>query len=125
MLKSFKKKMKDQAGLTLIELLVVIVILGIIAAVAIPMVMSQKDNAEANTDKQNLSVVQDAVNRYYTLNDSWPATSGTVNSANLVPKFLKELPKCADGGTATFKISGDGVVSSSCLAPEEDEEETE
>lgn len=81
MLKSLKKKMKDQAGLTLIELLVVIVILGIIAAVAIPMVMSNKDDAAKSTNAQNLSILQDAVNRYRTLNEAYPADLDKLSSA--------------------------------------------
>lgn len=116
MLISLKKKMKDQAGLTLIELLVVIVILGIIAAVAIPMVMSNKDTAEANTNKQTLSVVQDAVNRYYTMEGSWPRTSAGALATGIAPKYIKEIPAtCANGSTAaTFSVSTDGVVTTNC-----------
>ncbi len=109
MLKSLKKKMKDQAGLTLIELLVVIVILGIIAAVAIPMVMSNRETAETNTNAQNLSIVQDAVNRYFTVKGSWPgAGAGADNAAistALVPEFIDKLPACANGKAATYTLS--------------------
>jgi prepilin-type N-terminal cleavage/methylation domain-containing protein len=104
MLKSLKKKMKDQAGLTLIELLVVIVILGIIAAVAIPMVMSNKDTAAKNTNAQNLSILQDGVNRYRTLNDAYPE-----NLDALVGDYIETVPAvktfsgCAPTSTATGK----------------------
>jgi type IV pilus assembly protein PilA len=104
MLKSLKKKMKDQAGLTLIELLVVIVILGIIAAVAIPMVMSNKDDAAKSTNAQNLSVLQDAVNRYRTLNDIYPASLDNLllapdSGAHKGGPFLDTKPAVTTFGT--------------------------
>ncbi|AYA78269.1 pilus assembly protein PilE [Bacillus sp. Y1] len=120
MLKSLKKKMKDQAGLTLIELLVVIVILGIIAAVAIPMVMSNKDQAEINANKQSLAILKDAVSRYNAVEGTaTPATSALLVSEG----YLESLPTCADG-SAGFSVAN-GVVSSSCTGALTSSDETE
>ncbi|OCA91261.1 hypothetical protein A8F94_05215 [Bacillus sp. FJAT-27225] len=53
MFKSLKKKIKDQRGLTLIELLAVIVILGIIAAIAIPAIGGLIDNTKKDAHIAN------------------------------------------------------------------------
>lgn len=110
-----QKRLKNQKGLTLIELLVVIVILGIIAAIAIPMVMSNVSGAHENTNKQNANLVQDAINRHM-------ATEGVITASNnipsktelqtaLVPKFISSIPNVLkDDGNASetfWKITGD------------------
>jgi prepilin-type N-terminal cleavage/methylation domain-containing protein len=50
---------------TLVELLVVIIIIGILAAVAIPQFGSKSDDAKKTALKQNLRTLRSAVERYY------------------------------------------------------------
>lgn len=61
---TFVKKMKDQRGVTLIELLAVIVILGIIAAIAVPAVMNNFQTAKVNSDIQTEAIIKEAVQRF-------------------------------------------------------------
>ena len=60
------------AGFTLIELLVVVVIIGILAAIAIPVFLNQRNaarNASVESDIRNIATVMET---YYTQNDALP-----------------------------------------------------
>jgi type II secretion system protein G len=74
-----KRLTKGQKGFTLIELLIVIIIIAILAAIAIPMFLSQRARAKDSSVKENVHTVLVAVQSYATDNaDLYPvAAAGT------------------------------------------------
>ncbi|HSW70247.1 MAG TPA: type II secretion system major pseudopilin GspG [Gammaproteobacteria bacterium] len=66
--------MKKSAGFTLIEVMVVVVILGILAAVIFPKIMSRPEQARIVKVKQDLLAIQSALDLYKLDNGMYPTT---------------------------------------------------
>jgi prepilin-type N-terminal cleavage/methylation domain-containing protein len=89
--------MRKEGGFTLIELMIVVLIIGILVAIAVPVFMSSRKNAEKGSCQANQRTVDSAVMQYSVANDGlYP------NSFNqIVPTYIKNEPKCATNG-ATY-----------------------
>ena len=68
MLNALRQRTSDEGGFTLIELLVVILIIGILAAIAIPSLLSQKSKAYDSSAKTLAQTAQTAMETYATEN---------------------------------------------------------
>jgi type IV pilus assembly protein PilA len=108
MFQRVQKHVKNQRGVTLIELLAVIVILGIIAAIAAPAVISNFDDAKKNSDEQTEKIVRDAAKRYILDIRKSGGDPDTTNISVLVDDYLDSVPKWSNNASVTLTISDDG-----------------
>jgi type IV pilus assembly protein PilA len=87
------------AGFTLIELLVVVVIIGILAAIAIPVFLNQRNaarNASVEADLRNIATVMET---YYTTEGSYPTTA---------QELIDQGATVSEGNSVSFAVAGDG-----------------
>ena len=70
-----KRFTKGQKGFTLIELLIVIIIIGILAAIAIPMFLNQRSKAKDAATKEGIHSIQIGIESYAVdHSDTFPGT---------------------------------------------------
>jgi type IV pilus assembly protein PilA len=87
---------RDDQGFTLIELLVVILIIGILAAIAIPAFLSQTGKANDAAAKTQVGTLQTTIQAY-------AAERGSYESGGLV-ELQKIEPTLKDTSTATAAV---------------------
>jgi prepilin-type N-terminal cleavage/methylation domain-containing protein len=83
MLARIRKARENEGGFTLIELLVVMIIIGILAAIAIPVFLSQRAKARDTSTKADVSTIGKEVATFY-VDGTGPLTLAPGTAANTV-----------------------------------------
>ena len=109
---------RSQAGFTLIEIMVVVVILGVLAALVVPQIMSRPDQAKVTAARADLNAIAMALDIYKLDNHGYPGTqqgldalvskpSGSPPARNWNPDgYLKRLPVDPWGNPYQFITPG-------------------
>jgi type IV pilus assembly protein PilA len=86
-------------GFTLVEIMIVVMIIGLLAAIAIPGFQKAREAAQTNGCINNLRVIEGAMDTYALENNQ--ATGYDVGMADLVGagSYIDETPTCPAGGT--------------------------
>lgn len=107
---------KRTLGFTLIEMMVVILIMGIMAAMVVPNLMSQGDHAKVTTAKADIATIMQALKMYHLDNSRYPTTDQGLQAlvtkptagptANGWKGYIEKLPKDPWGNTYQYLSPG-------------------
>lgn len=101
------RRLLKRRAFSLVELVIVIVILGIVAAIAIPRISSGSRNAGESALRANLATIRNAIDWYYGEHgNTFPGAKGDgVNGDNSEGAFINQLTQYSNssGGVSDTK----------------------
>ena len=103
--------MNSRKGFTLVELLIVVLILGALAAIAVPRIMGGAKTAKTNACKTNVDMLNSQIELYYANKDAWPAAiTDVTDDPNYFPESTPECPfgTAYNYSAVTHRVSGHG-----------------
>jgi type IV pilus assembly protein PilA len=100
-----RNRLKGEQGFTLIELLVVILIIGILAAIAIPSFLNQKGKGEDSAAKSAARNAQTAMETFYTDNGTY---ANATNATTGIQTIEQNLPPLGSGNGQLEVTGGTG-----------------
>ena len=111
-------RVRGQRGFTLLEVMVVIVILGILAALVVPRIISRPDEARVIAAKQDIASLMQALKLYRLDNQRYPSTEQGLQALVAKPTsspiplnwkqggYVERLPNDPWGGTYQYLNPG-------------------
>jgi type IV pilus assembly protein PilA len=132
MLHKLRQRAQSEKGFTLIELLVVILIIGILAAIALPAFINQRSKAQDTEAKSAARTAQTAMETYYTDEQTYVgadeaavrsiepalgegvALAGLAISGQAVDAYTIKVTQAKTGSTFTIAKAASGNVTRTC-----------